>query len=114
MTIESADKEISALIEHFRTYGAETVIIALIRACRGKRFLNKKTLLNIFDRSFKIWGNEEGVECAKCGDIFSSEEIEDFRFEHEPFGKDPFICPDCYDRFVRQDLEDQFKSLMKE
>ena len=113
MTIASADKEIGALIDNFHVYGAETVINALVRACRGKRFLNKKALLDIFGRSFKAWGNKEGVKCAKCGDVFSSEEIEDFKFEREPFGKDPFICPDCYDRLVRQDLEDQFKSLMK-
>jgi len=114
MTIASADKEISGLVENFDVYGAEAVINALVRACRGKRFLNKKALLDIFDHSFEVWGNKEGVKCTKCGDVFSSEEIEDFRFEHEPFGKDPFMCPDCYDRFMRQDLEDQFKELMDE
>lgn len=111
MTIASTDKEISSLIERFHTYGAEAVINALVRACRGKQFLNKEALLNIFNHAFEVWGEKK---CTKCGDVFSADEIEEFKEEHEEFSKDPFICPDCYDRLVHKDLEDQFKELMQE
>ena len=52
--------------------------------------------------------------CTKCGDKFSGEEISEWRSEHEAFSDHPFICPDCYDRFQRMDLEDQFSVLMND
>lgn len=51
--------------------------------------------------------------CVKCGGRFSGEEISEWRAEHEPFSKNPFMCPDCYDTFSRQDLEDQFLEIMQ-
>ena len=50
--------------------------------------------------------------CTKCGDKFSGEEISELKAEHEAFSMHPFICPDCYDRLQRMDLEDQFSVLM--
>lgn len=50
--------------------------------------------------------------CTVCKDRFSGEEISEWRADREPFSASPFMCPDCYDRFVRQDLEDQFLQLM--
>lgn len=52
-------------------------------------------------------------KCTKCGDRFISEEVSEWRSEHEAFSMHPFICPDCYDRLQRMDLEDQFEDLMK-
>ena len=51
-------------------------------------------------------------KCTKCGDRFTGEEISELRAEHEEFSQHPFICPDCYDRLNRKDLEDQFKGAM--
>lgn len=50
--------------------------------------------------------------CVKCDDRFSGEEINEWRQDHESFSTRPFMCPDCYDTFSRQDLEDQFAELM--
>ena len=52
--------------------------------------------------------------CTKCGDLFTDEDLAELRKEHESFSMDPFMCPDCYDRFSRMDLEDQFEDLMEE
>lgn len=51
--------------------------------------------------------------CTVCGDQFLGEEVSEWRAEQEPFSLHPFICPDCYDRLNRKDLEDQFEELMK-
>lgn len=50
--------------------------------------------------------------CTKCGDKFSGEEVSEMKADHEQFSMNPFICPDCYDRLQRMDLEDQFQTLM--
>jgi hypothetical protein len=50
--------------------------------------------------------------CTICGDKFTGEEISEMRSEHEEFSMNPFICPDCYDRHQRKDLEDRFDELM--
>lgn len=50
--------------------------------------------------------------CTMCGDRFLSEEVSEWRTEHEQFSLHPFICPDCYDRLQHKDLEDQFEELM--
>lgn len=51
--------------------------------------------------------------CVKCGDRFSGEEISEWRADGEQYSTQPFMCPDCYDTFSRQDLEDQFSELMQ-
>lgn len=53
-------------------------------------------------------------KCIKCGDKFTGEEISEWKTEHETFSMNPFMCPDCYDTFSRQDLEDQFEELIDE
>ena len=52
--------------------------------------------------------------CSKCGEKYLGEEVSEWRSEKEQFSMHPFICPDCYDRLSRMDLEDQFKDLMGE
>ena len=52
-------------------------------------------------------------KCTYCGDKYSGEAISEMRTEHEEFSLHPFICPDCYDRLNRKDLEDQFDELMR-
>ena len=52
--------------------------------------------------------------CTVCGDRFLGEEVSEWRSDHEQFSLHPFICPDCYDRLQRKDLEDQFEQLMEE
>lgn len=50
--------------------------------------------------------------CEKCKDRFTGEAVSEMRQEHEEFSLHPFICPDCWDRLRRMDLEDQFKDLL--
>lgn len=50
--------------------------------------------------------------CTRCGERYTSEEISELRAEGEQFSLHPFMCPDCYDSFERQNLEDQFAQLM--
>lgn len=50
--------------------------------------------------------------CTKCGDKFTREEVRELKAEHEAFSIHPFICPDCYDRLQRLDLDYQFSILM--
>ena len=52
--------------------------------------------------------------CTKCGEKYTGEEISEWRSERETFSMYPFMCPDCYDIFSRQDLEEQFDELMDE
>ena len=52
--------------------------------------------------------------CMVCGDKFTGEEISEWWADHEDFQAHPLICPDCYDRRNRRDLEDRFEDLMKE
>ena len=51
--------------------------------------------------------------CIKCLDTFHRSEIKEWKESHEPFSLNPFICPDCFDRLIRMDLEDQFDDLVK-
>lgn len=51
--------------------------------------------------------------CTKCGEKYSWEEVAEWQSEHEDFCSHPFICPDCYDRFQRQDLEGQLEECLK-
>lgn len=53
-------------------------------------------------------------KCTKCGERYLGEEVSEWRSEKEQFSLRPFICPDCYDRIQRMDLEDQLKDLMEE
>ena len=52
--------------------------------------------------------------CTVCGGSFLGEKISEWRTDNEDFSLRPFICPDCYDRLRRKDLEDQFAELMRE
>ena len=52
--------------------------------------------------------------CVRCKDKFSNEEISEWKTEHESFSMNPFLCPDCFDRFKHLDLEDQFDELMRD
>lgn len=52
------------------------------------------------------------MKCTVCGERYTGEEVAELRAEGEEFNMHPFMCPDCYDRFQRKDLEDQFAQLM--
>lgn len=52
--------------------------------------------------------------CVMCGEGYDQDEIQEWLESGEPFSSKPlFVCPDCFDRFTRQDLEDQFRELME-
>lgn len=53
-------------------------------------------------------------KCSRCGDKFTGEEIAELMAEREEFSLHPFICPDCFDRLQRLDLEDQLDELIRE
>lgn len=52
--------------------------------------------------------------CTRCREKYTGEEISEWKTEHEAFSMNPFMCPDCYDTFSKQDLEEQFSELMDE
>ena len=51
--------------------------------------------------------------CTECGEKFTGEELTELRHEGEQFSLHPFICPDCYDRINRMDLEDRLEHLLR-
>ena len=60
----------------------------------------------------KIGGVSVSYKCTECGEKYIGEELSEWRSEHEQFSMHPFICPDCYDRRQRKDLEDQLDQLI--
>lgn len=52
--------------------------------------------------------------CTRCGELITKEDLEEWRESGDSYSTMPLICPDCYDRLQRMDLEDQFMDLMKE
>jgi DNA-directed RNA polymerase subunit RPC12/RpoP len=58
----------------------------------------------------------EGYRCRKCWDWHTIEDLDEFRAWGDSFWLDrktrSYICPDCWDTFIRKDLEDQFEDLM--
>ena len=57
---------------------------------------------------------DANIQCSMCGENFTADEVKELTEMGEPFqfydGK--FLCPDCYDSYSRQSLEDQFKSAL--
>lgn len=51
--------------------------------------------------------------CALCGEEYSAEDVADLKDMGEAFSRNPFICPDCYDRLQRMDPEDQIIELLR-
>ena len=51
------------------------------------------------------------VRCARCGDIFTTADLNELREMGETYylEKGCFLCPDCWDNFKRMDPEDQVK-----
>ena len=48
------------------------------------------------------------MKCVKCGEVFTPDEIREWKECGDAYSRQPFMCPDCYDRFQRMDLEEQF------
>ena len=49
------------------------------------------------------------VGCARCGDIFTTADLNELREMGETYylEKGCFLCPDCWDVFQRMSLEEQ-------
>ena len=49
------------------------------------------------------------VRCARCGDIFTTADLNELREMGETYylEKSCFLCPDCWDAFQRMSLEEQ-------
>ena len=52
------------------------------------------------------------MKCSKCKGIYEDEDLRELKEMGESYSLHPFICPDCYDRFNKLNLEDQFKEAM--
>lgn len=52
------------------------------------------------------------MKCVKCGEVFTPDEIREWKECGDAYSRQPFMCPDCYDRFQRMDLEEQFNDLI--
>lgn len=52
------------------------------------------------------------VRCARCGDIFATAELNEFREMGETYylEKGYFLCPDCWDMFQQMHLEEQARA----
>lgn len=79
--------------------------------------------------TFQNWGEAENpadahlecsisgdadIQCSMCGEHFTADDVKEAAEMGEPFqfydGK--FLCPDCYDSYSRQSLEDQFETAL--
>ncbi len=49
MTISQLDKELKSVIDHHSVYGAECILSSLIRACKGKQYLESDVIKYILD-----------------------------------------------------------------
>lgn len=55
------------------------------------------------------------MECLICKEIYTTDDVQELKEMHEEFYQDKkcFICPDCWDDFLRKDPNDRVKILMK-
>lgn len=47
--------------------------------------------------NFETWEETQMHTCETCGRKFKSQEISEWRADHEQFSTHPFQCPDCYE-----------------
>ena len=52
------------------------------------------------------------VRCARCGDIFTTADLDELREMGEAYylEKSYFLCPDCWDTFQQMSLEEQARA----
>lgn len=53
-------------------------------------------------------------KCKICGDEYSKGDIREMKMMGDDFNRVPFICPDCWDRFQRLDVEKQAEMLIND
>ena len=53
MTIASCDREVRELIEKHSIYGVETVVNALVRACKAHPYCDMAYVTNMLQHAFK-------------------------------------------------------------
>lgn len=58
--------------------------------------------------------SDADIQCSMCGEQYTADEVKELAEMGEPFqfcdGK--FFCPDCYDSYSRQSLEEQFETTL--
>lgn len=57
---------------------------------------------------------DNSCKCKRCKDVFDSNDLKEFRQMKEQFSVEPFLCPDCYDEFLRLDTQDQLNALVED
>ena len=53
MTIRELDPTIREVVDQWHVYGAEAVINALVRACKGKRYLDAEALHRMLESAIQ-------------------------------------------------------------
>ena len=129
------DKEHAAYMEDFTQVVNDTINRVIFIA--DKHNIDRDNAIQHFATIFKImteistfqnWGETEAtdghlecsvsgdadMQCSMCGEQFTADEVKELAEMGEPFqfcdGK--FFCPDCYERYNRQSLEDQFETAL--
>ena len=70
MTIAALDKEIKGVIDEHKVYGAECVINALVRGCKGEQYLTEDYLIKLVHESFELerfWEDKRKDDLQRSG-----------------------------------------------
>lgn len=62
MKICELDNQIKSLVDEYHVYGAECVIVALVRACNGDKYLNAQSLHTLVESAFMRVDTEEEID----------------------------------------------------
>lgn len=128
------DKEHAAYMEDFT--GVVNGVIDKVICIADKHNIDRDNAVQHFATIFKAmteistfqnWGEDSSdahlecsingdadIQCSMCGEHFTADEVKELAEMGEPFqfydGK--FLCPDCYERYSRQSLEEQFEAAL--
>lgn len=61
-TIAAMDGEITWTIHNYHTYGAEVIINALVKACKGHAYLQREHIEKLLDEAYKREEAEDHAE----------------------------------------------------
>ncbi len=83
MTIMQLDKELKSVIEHYHVMGAECILAALVRACKGQQYLKADDIRRILNNVIEREEHESEVIAIDRNSIYP-----DIFVKHK-FGGDP-------------------------
>ena len=101
--------------------GAANDVISRVVFMADKHNADRDNAIRHFASIFKVmteistfegWGKSEEYHCSLCGERYTADEIRESAEMGELFhgygGK--ILCQDCYERYSRQSLEEQFET----